>query len=100
SGTLIIGCILDFCLNCGPSGSFLKHGVGCLAVAKFQFQLGRPDNMPFAADFDNVLEVFDQLQSATAISLTRCNLIVVDGLSCNIRFSQSIFEKCVCIHCV
>ncbi|KAF8271624.1 hypothetical protein EI94DRAFT_1568036, partial [Lactarius quietus] len=100
SGMLIISHVLDFCLNCGPSGSFLKRGVGCLASAKFQLQLGRPDNTPFAADFDKVLEVFNQLQSATAISLTQRNLIVVDGLSRNIRFSRSIFKKRVCIHCV
>ncbi|KAF8263716.1 hypothetical protein EI94DRAFT_1485913, partial [Lactarius quietus] len=62
----IVGRVLDFRLNCGPTGSYLKCGVGSLATAKFQFQLGRPDNTPFAADFDKVLEVFNQLQSATA----------------------------------
>lgn len=89
----VVGRVLDNHLNCGPSGGYLNCGVGSLVGAKYQFFLRRPDNTPFAADFDKAVQNLEQLQSKTASTSARHNLIVVDGQSCNIRFTRNVFEK-------
>lgn len=89
----VVGRVIDFRLNCGPSGGYLGRGLGSLVAAKYQFQLAKPENTPFAADFDKVLQNIEQLQSATASSPVRRNFIVVDGQSRNLRFTRNIFEK-------
>ena len=93
----VVGRVIDFRLNCGPSGGYLGRGLGSLVAAKYQFQLAKPENTPFAADFDKVLQNIEQLQSATASSPVRRNFIVVDGQSRNLRFTRNIFEKRVSV---
>ena len=47
----IVGCIIDYHLNCGPSSGYLKQGIGSLVAAKYQFHLAKPKNTPFAAEY-------------------------------------------------
>lgn len=89
----VVGRVIDYRLNCGPSGGYIKRGVGSLVAAKYHFQLAKPENTPFAADFDKVLQNIEQLQSATAASPVRRNFVVVDGQSRNLRFTCNVFEK-------
>src|ERR1700761_3983610 len=62
----IIEHVLNFCLNCGATSHYFKHGVGSLVGAKFQFLLSKPEKTPFAADFDKVLDHFEHIQAAFA----------------------------------
>jgi hypothetical protein len=82
--TCVVGHVLDYHLNCGPSGGYLNRGVGSLVGAKYQFHLGKPENTPFAADYDKALEIFEQLQLTIASSPACRNLIIIDGRSHNI----------------
>jgi hypothetical protein len=93
----VVGHVINYHLSCGPSGGYLKCGVGSLVAAKYQFHLAKPENTPFAADFDKVLQNLEQLQSATAASPVCRNFIVVDGQSCNLRFTHNVFEKRVSV---
>lgn len=93
----IIGCVINYYLNCGPSSGYLKQGVGSLVAAKYQFYLTKPENTPFAADFDKVLQYIEQLQSATAASPVHQNFIVMNGQSCDLYFTCNVFEKHVSV---
>lgn len=93
----VVGRVLEHRLDCGPSGSYLNRGVGSLVGAKYQFIIGKPDKTPFAADYDKVIQHLEKLQSTTASSESRRNLIVVDGQSRNIRFTRNVFEKRVSV---
>lgn len=79
----IIGRVLDYCLNCGPNGGYLNRGVGSL-TAKYQFLLCKPENTPFAQDFDKVCKHLEHLQSSVASTKSCCNLFVVDIIGRNI----------------
>jgi hypothetical protein len=46
---VVVGCILEHHLYCGPNGNYLEPDTkfGTLATAKFQLQLGRPIDSVF-----------------------------------------------------
>lgn len=89
----IIGRVSDQRFNCGPEGNFFNDKYGPLSRAKFEIQLAKPHNTPFAADFDKALDNLTKTQAQVAVTPERRNLIVADGRSKNVRFTRNMFEK-------
>lgn len=83
--------IVDFRLQCTPTGSFLESKYGAIEKAKYQFIGGRTHGKNgFDKDFIRARALFNNIQNAVAVSPNRKDM-VLDNQS--IRFARNIFEK-------
>lgn len=76
----IVGKVLKNHLDCDGHGNFRKWvfqtGLETLKKAKYQVLLGRPNDTPFAEDFDIAVETLSSLQGNIAVSLDHENFII------------------------
>ena len=89
----VVGWVLDHRLLCGPSSNFTKREYGLFSTVKYELQLCKPEDTPFAEDYDKVLAKLAKLQAQGGSMPDKCNLIVVDGLCKNLRFTRNVCEK-------
>jgi len=83
--------IVDFRLQCTPTGSFLESKYGTIEKAKYQFIGGRTHGKNgFDEDFARTHDLFNNIQNAITVSHNKKDLLL-DGQS--IRFARNIFEK-------
>ncbi|KAG1776522.1 hypothetical protein EV702DRAFT_1198220 [Suillus placidus] len=83
--------IIDFRLQCTPTGSFLETKYGAIEKAKYQFIGGRTHGKDgFDEDFIRVHALFNNIQNAVAVSHNKKDMLL-DNQS--IRFARNIFEK-------
>lgn len=75
----------------GTYGNGTKFGD--LSKSKFLSLIGKPDDTPFANDFDKFLEYLGRIQNQTASTPNRFNFIVTEGREKFLRFTRNIFEK-------
>ncbi|KAG2114425.1 hypothetical protein DEU56DRAFT_761835 [Suillus clintonianus] len=83
--------ILDFRLQCSPTGSFVKPEYGTLDKAKYQFMGGRPHNANgFNEDFARLHTLLNNIENLIAQTQRKKDMLP-DKQS--IRFARNIFEK-------
>lgn len=92
----VVGRVLEYKLNCGPSGNYINSEYGSLQTAKYELHLEKPTETLFASDFDTVLKNLMSLQDLVAGTDDRRNLIVKEGEDFHLRFATKVFEKRVC----
>ncbi|KAG1778015.1 hypothetical protein EV702DRAFT_1045025 [Suillus placidus] len=83
--------IVDFWLQCTPTGSFLESKYGTLEKAKYQFIGGRTHGKNgFDEDFARAHMLFNNIQNAVAVSHNQKDMLLDDQ---SIRFARNIFAK-------
>lgn len=93
---LVVGCVSERRLFVTPDGNYQTNQFSDISIAKFLFLIGRPDDTPFAEDFDKAMEYFIKIQNQRVSTPKRLNFIVTDGPNKNLRFTWNVFEKRVC----
>jgi hypothetical protein len=94
-GILVVH-IVDFRLQCTPTGSFLGNKYGAIEKAKYQFIGGRTHGKDgFDEDFVRAQALLNNIQNAVAVSHNRKDMLLDDQ---SIRFARNIFEKRVSIN--
>ena len=92
----VVGKVLESRLDCDGHGNFRKRvfqdGVEMLDKAKYQLLLGKPNDTPFADDFDVAIDTLSAMQANTAIGVDRQNLIIRERQEKSLRFTREIFE--------
>ena len=92
----VIGEILENRLDCDGHGNFRKRvfqtGIETLDKAKYQLLLGKPNDTPFAADFDVAVDTLSYMQGKIATAADRENLIIRERQEKTLRFTREIFE--------
>jgi hypothetical protein len=90
---VMVGRVDAYRFNCGPSGTCFKLDVAGLEKSKQQFHLSKPVAEPFAGDFNRAIALLDKLQSATAKTKDRKNLLVKEYDETMVRFMHRLFSK-------
>ena len=95
---IIVGKVSEHKLRVGTTGNYLGEGYGSLPKAKYQLFLTRPITSPFKADFNRAYSLLSHLQDIAAVSQKKRDMLVIEGGSKMIRFTQNIFkERVSCI---
>ncbi|KAG2107638.1 uncharacterized protein F5147DRAFT_653172 [Suillus discolor] len=90
---IMVGCVEAYRFNCGPAGTCFKLDVAGLEKSKQQFHLGKPAEELFAEDFMRAVTVLEKLQTATAKTKEKKNLIVKEYDETMVRFMHRLFKK-------
>ena len=92
---MVIGKVIDDCLFCGPTGSWLTgNQYGSLEGAKYTFVLGWPKEEVSASDFDITFKALGKIQSSVVSMPHRMHFLIGEGEKFNfLRFSTNIFKK-------
>lgn len=90
---IMVGRVEAYRFNCGPAGTCFKLDVAGLEKSKQQFHLGKPGEEPFAEDFMRAVTVLEKLQTATAKTKEKKNLIVKEYDETMVRFMHRLFNK-------
>lgn len=63
-----------------------------LDKAKYQLLLGKPNDTPFAKDFDVAIDTLSTMQANMAMGVDCQNLIIRERQEKSLRFTREIFE--------
>ena len=92
----IVGKVLENCLDCNRHGNFRKQNFqsGCKTMdkAKYQVMLGKPDNTPFADNFNIAVDTLATLQDKIAHGPDCKNLIIKEQQVRMLCFMRGIFK--------
>ena len=92
---IVVGRVSNECLFVTPNGNCGTNfkQFGGFSKIKFLFLIEKPNDTPFAEDFDKALENFEKIQTQIASTRKHLNFISSDDGDKLLRFTRNVFEK-------